>query len=48
MVYIYVLKLEQEKYYIGKTNNPEFRINDHFNNIGSEWTKKYCHNFIKY
>ena len=41
MVYIYVLKLEQEKYYIGKTNNPQFRLDSHFNSNGSEWTKKY-------
>lgn len=39
MVYIYILLLEHEKYYVGKTNNPEFRISDHFNNNGSEWTK---------
>jgi hypothetical protein len=41
MVAIYVLKLTNNKYYIGKTNNPEFRINNHFNNSGSKWTMKY-------
>ena len=41
MVFIYVLKLEQGKYYIGKTNKPQFRLNNHFNSNGSEWTKKY-------
>ena len=41
MVFIYVLKLIQKKYYIGKTNNPNFRIAEHFNNNGSEWTKIY-------
>lgn len=41
MVFIYILKLEQNKYYIGKTNNPRFRIEDHFNADGSEWTKLY-------
>ena len=41
MVFIYTLKLEQGKYYVGKTNNPEFRIENHFNSNGSEWTKKY-------
>jgi hypothetical protein len=41
MVYIYVLKLEQEKYYIGKTNNPQFRLDNHFTSNGSEWTKIY-------
>jgi hypothetical protein len=39
MVYIYVLKLQNNKYYIGKTLNPYFRIESHFNSEGSEWTK---------
>lgn len=41
MIYIYVLKLKYEKYYIGKTKNPYFRLNQHFQNKGSAWTKKY-------
>ena len=41
MVFIYALQLEQGKYYIGKTNNPQFRLNSHFNSNGSEWTKIY-------
>jgi predicted GIY-YIG superfamily endonuclease len=41
MVFIYILKLRNNKYYIGKTNNPNFRINEHFNIGGSSWTKKY-------
>ena len=41
MVYIYVLQLQSDKYYIGKTENPEFRLNDHFDSEGSAWTKKY-------
>jgi len=41
MVFIYALKLENNKYYIGKTNNPSFRIESHFNSEGSAWTKKY-------
>jgi hypothetical protein len=41
MVFIYVLQLEQGKYYIGKTNNPQFRLESHFNSNGSEWTKLY-------
>jgi hypothetical protein len=41
MVFIYVLQLENNKYYIGKTLRPEFRLEQHFNFIGSEWTKKY-------
>ena len=39
MVYIYVLKLQYGKYYVGKTSNPYFRIESHFNSEGSEWTK---------
>lgn len=38
---VYVLKLKSGKYYIGKTNNPKFRLDEHFNYEGSEWTKKY-------
>ena len=41
MVFIYVLQLEQEKYYIGKTENPNFRIEQHFQSCGAVWTKKY-------
>jgi hypothetical protein len=41
MVYIYILKLEQNKYYIGKTNNPQFRLENHCNGNGSAWTQKY-------
>ena len=33
--------LEKQKYYIGKTSNPQFRIESHFNSFGSAWTKKY-------
>ena len=41
MVYIYSLQLERGKYYVGKTNNPQFRLESHFNSNGSEWTKLY-------
>jgi hypothetical protein len=41
MVFIYVLRLKQGKYYIGKTNNPQVRIKNHFNSNGAEWTKIY-------
>lgn len=42
MVFIYILKLQQGKYYVGKTTNPSFRIDSHFNANGSAWTKKYA------
>ena len=41
MVFIYILKLQQGKYYVGKTTNPSFRLESHFNANGSAWTKKY-------
>lgn len=41
MVYIYILGLEEGKYYVGKTNNTQFRLDSHFNSNGSAWTKKY-------
>lgn len=41
MVYIYTLLLENNKYYIGKTNNPDIRLDNHFNSFGSNWTNKY-------
>ena len=41
MIYIYVLKLENNKYYVGKTTNPQFRLENHFCSTGAEWTKKY-------
>ena len=28
MVFIYILQLENNKYYVGKSNNPDFRLNN--------------------
>jgi hypothetical protein len=41
MVYIYILLLENNKYYIGKTNNPKKRLLEHTNSEGASWTKIY-------
>ena len=41
MVFIYILQLQNGKYYIGKTSNTSFRLEQHFNADGSNWTKKY-------
>src|SRR3990167_2904594 len=41
MVSIYVLELKNGKFYVGKTKDPKFRIESHFNKNGSEWTKLY-------
>jgi predicted GIY-YIG superfamily endonuclease len=38
---VYVLRLITEKFYIGKTQNINKRIDDHFRNRGAEWTKLY-------
>jgi hypothetical protein len=41
MISIYALELESGKYYIGKTTNPQFRLEQHFNSYGSAWTNLY-------
>ena len=41
MVFIYILLLEHNKYYVGRTDNLEKRLTEHFNLTGSEFTKKY-------
>ena len=41
MVFIYVLRLTNGKYYVGKTTNPEFRLETHFKSGGSAWTSRY-------
>ena len=38
---VYILSLEQGKYYVGKTKNLTKRIEVHQAGRGSEWTKKY-------
>jgi len=40
-MYIYSLKCEQDKYYVGRTNNVDTRYQQHVNGEGSQWTKKY-------
>ena len=39
--YIYVLELEDERYYIGRTSNIVQRMNEHFRGDGALYTKKY-------
>jgi hypothetical protein len=41
MKYIYILRLISNKYYVGKTTNPNFRLEQHFNLKGTNFTKKY-------
>jgi len=38
---VYVLKLKKGKYYVGKTEQANFRLRSHFNGEGSNWTRKY-------
>jgi hypothetical protein len=40
-IFIYILELSNNKYYVGKTLNPKLRINQHLNENGSAWTQKY-------
>ena len=36
MIYIYAIKLEKDKYYIGKISNPQFLLQSHFDsNVSS-------------
>jgi len=38
---VYILKLSQNKWYVGKSKLPQQRILHHFQQQGSLWTKKY-------
>jgi len=39
--YTYVLECEEGMIYVGKTTNPEFRVEDHFTEGGAAWTSMY-------
>jgi cellular nucleic acid-binding protein len=39
MVHIYILKLSNGKWYIGKTTNLDRRVDEHINGNGAEWCK---------
>lgn len=38
---IYIIELENGKYYVGKTNYLQYRLDNHFSGDGSKWTKTY-------
>ncbi len=40
-IYIYILELDQNKYYVGQTHKIEQRKLEHFNGDGSNFTKMY-------
>jgi len=39
--YVYSLNLKGGRKYVGKTNNIDRRMQEHFSGNGSKWTKKY-------
>lgn len=39
--HIYVMRLQEGKYYVGKSSDPNQRISEHFAGNGSAWTQKY-------
>ena len=41
MTTIYILELNNDKFYVGKTTNTNLRIQQHFSASGSAWTRKY-------
>ncbi len=41
MCTIYVLKLNNDKYYVGRTNDLQKRLENHKNGLGSEYTKRH-------
>lgn len=38
---LYLLELEDNKYYVGQTDDPEFRFHEHLSGKGAKWTKKH-------
>jgi len=40
-MYIYVLLLEEDHVYVGRTNNPNARLDEHFQGGGAAWTKRF-------
>ena len=41
MLYIYILLLDDNKYYVGKTMNSKFKFGSFFNSKAPMWTTKY-------
>ena len=37
-IFIYVLECSSHKFYVGKTNNPQFRFEQHFTTNSTSWT----------
>ena len=41
MVFVYILRLVEDKWYVGKTHDPQKRMTHHFNRQGADWTRRY-------
>jgi predicted GIY-YIG superfamily endonuclease len=41
-MYVYIIQLEDEHFFVGSTFNPQFSMSRHFNAAGSPWTSKYA------
>ncbi|WP_447749018.1 GIY-YIG nuclease family protein [Pseudomonas nicosulfuronedens] len=40
-IFVYVLELSGDRYYVGLSKNPDQRIKEHFAGQGSSWTKRH-------
>lgn len=40
-IFVYILLLQQNKYYVGHTSNPRFMTEEHFQLNNTQWTQKY-------
>jgi hypothetical protein len=40
-MYVYIIQLEDNRFYVGTTCNPQFSMSRHFNATGTPWTTKY-------
>ena len=40
-MYVYIIQLEDNRFYVGTTCNPQFSMSRHFNAAGTPWTTKY-------
>ena len=41
-MYVYIIQLEYNRFYVGTTCNPQFSMSRHFNAAGTPWTSKYA------
>jgi hypothetical protein len=41
MIHIYVLQLEDYRFFVGKTKNPQFKLEEHFRLSNYPWTQKF-------